>query len=207
MAPKISTHPGIMPDWMIRAECEGKDPSMITPFVPKCQDDQVISYGLSSFGYDVRLAPEFKLFKHNPYGTRDSLDPKRFDENCYTYIKGDYLTIPGHGFALGRTIEFMRVPRDVLILAVAKSTYARLGLVCGVTPIEPGFEGEVVLELSNTTNIPIKVYANEGICQFLFYRGAAECETSYGDRGGKYQGQKGIVTPRVKGILPIVPQD
>jgi dCTP deaminase len=161
-------------------------------------EEKIISYGTSSMGYDVRLAEEFRIFS-NVNST--VIDPKKFDERCLLVGElredddGKYVILPPNSYLLGRTPEYFRIPRDIMVIAIGKSTYARAGAIVNVTPIEPGFEGTVVIEVSNSTPLPLKVYANEGIAQFVFFRGDA-CETSYADRGGKYQGQRGVVLPK-----------
>jgi dCTP deaminase len=154
-------------------------------------DEKVISYGLSSYGYDVRCSNKFKLFTDI---NSSVIDPKNFKEENFIDIEGDYCIIPPNSFALSNTIETFKMPKDVIAIVLGKSTYARCGLVVNCTPIEPGWKGQVTLEFSNTTRSPIKVYANEGVAQFLFFRGN-ECHTSYGDRNGKYQNQMGITLP------------
>ena len=167
---------------------------MIEPFVEAQRRDGCISYGLSSFGYDARVADEFKIFTNV-----DSkiVDPKDFDPACFVDRKTDVCIIPPNSFALARTIERFRIPRDVLAICLGKSTYARCGIIVNVTPLEPEWEGHVTLEFSNTTSLPAKVYAGEGACQFLFLRGDRPCEVSYADRKGKYQDQVGVVPPRL----------
>lgn len=155
---------------------------------------KIVSYGLSSAGYDVRLAPTFKVF-NNLKPT--IIDPLNFDGDSLIETEGEYCIIPPNSYMLGHTIEIFDVPRDILIECVGKSTYARCGLLVGITPIEPGFKGQVVIEVANTTPLPVKVYANMGIAQFLFHRLDEPCETSYDDRGGKYQNQSGITLARV----------
>lgn len=154
----------------------------------------VISFGVSSYGYDVRVADEFKVFT-NVHGGR--VDPKNFDSKNYVDIKGPELVIPPNGFALARTVEYFRIPRNVLTICLGKSTYARCGIIVNVTPLEPEWEGHVTLEFSNTTNLPAVVYANEGVAQMLFLESDEDCDVSYKDRQGKYQGQTGVVTPRM----------
>lgn len=170
---------------------------MITPFEPGqvrgTPDKKIISYGVSSYGYDVRCAPEFKVFT-NVFGA--TVDPKDFDDKSFVDIKSDVCIIPPNSFALARTIEYFKIPRNVLTICLGKSTYARCGIIVNVTPLEPEWEGHVTLEFSNTTNLPAKIYANEGVAQMLFFESDEVCETSYKDRNGKYQGQTGIVTPR-----------
>lgn len=155
---------------------------------------KIISYGLSSYGYDVRMADEYKIFT-NVHGGR--VDPKNFDEKNYVDVTGPELVIPPNGFALARTMEYIRVPRNVIVVCLGKSTYARCGIIVNVTPLEPEWEGHVTLEFSNTTSLPAVVYPGEGVAQFLFLESDEECQTSYKDRGGKYQGQTGVVTPRM----------
>src|SRR5512132_1385344 len=168
--------------------------NMIDPFV----DDQVragvISYGVSSYGYDVRVGNEFKVFT-NVYNT--VVDPKNFDPQSFVDIKADVCIIPPNSFALAKTVEYFRIPRDVLTVCVGKSTYARCGLIVNVTPFEPEWEGYVTLEISNTTPLPAKVYANEGISQVLFFQSDEVCEVSYADKKGKYQKQGGLTLPRM----------
>ncbi|QED23592.1 dCTP deaminase [Candidatus Deianiraea vastatrix] len=155
---------------------------------------KVISYGVSSYGYDVRVGNEFKVFSNINSAI---IDPKNFSDECFVDKKGDFCIIPPNGFALGATVEYFKIPRDILIICVGKSTYARCGIIVNVTPIEPEFEGQVVLEFSNTTSLPVKLYANEGACQFVFFKANEPCDTSYKDKGGKYQGQTGITLPRM----------
>jgi len=154
---------------------------------------RVISYGVSSYGYDVRIGREFKIFTNVAHG--GIIDPKQFDDRVAVDHEGDFVIVPANGFVLARTMEFFNMPRDVTGIVLGKSTYARCGLVCIATPLEAGWSGEVVLEFANTTPTPIKLYAGEGAAQVLFFRGE-ECETSYADRNGKYQGQRGITLPR-----------
>lgn len=158
---------------------------------------RVISYGVSSYGYDTRVASEFKIFTNVNSAI---VDPKNFDEKCYVDVDGTedgYVIIPPNGFALARTVEYFRIPRDVLTICLGKSTYARCGIIVNVTPLEPEWEGHVVLEFSNTTNLPAKIYVNEGVAQFLFLQSDEACEISYKDRGGKYMGQTGVTLPRL----------
>ena len=172
---------------------------MITPFEPnqikekKGSDHKLISYGLSSYGYDVRCADEFKVFTNIHSAT---VDPKFFDNSSFIDIKKDECIIPPNSFALARTIEYFKIPRDVLTICLGKSTYARCGIIVNVTPLEPEWEGHVTLEFSNTTSLPAKIYANEGVAQMLFFQSDQACETSYKDRNGKYQGQKGVTLPK-----------
>ncbi len=167
---------------------------MINPFSEKQIRTGVISYGLSSYGYDLRVADEFKIFT-NVNST--IVDPKHFDERSFVGIQTDVAIIPPNSFALARSVEYFKIPRDVLTVCVGKSTYARCGIIVNVTPFEPEWEGFVTLEISNTTPLPARIYANEGLCQILFFQSDEVCETSYKDRGGKYQSQKGIVLPKL----------
>jgi len=155
--------------------------------------DRVISYGVSSYGYDVRCADEFKIFTnvHSKI-----VDPKNFDRDAFVDIKGDSCVIPPNSFALARTIEYFRIPRSILTVCLGKSTYARCGIIVNVTPLEPEWEGHVTLEFSNTTSLPAKIYANEGVAQMLFFESDEICDISYADRGGKYQGQTGVTLPK-----------
>lgn len=172
---------------------------MIEPFADKLVrrnggDQPVISYGLSSYGYDLRVADEFKVFT-NVFNT--VVDPKNFDPKSFVDVKTDVCIVPPNSFALARSIEYFRIPRDVLTLCVGKSTYARCGIIVNVTPFEPEWEGHVTLEISNTTPLPARIYAGEGLAQVLFLAAKEPCETSYADRGGKYQSQRGITVPRM----------
>lgn len=183
---------GIKPDhWIRKMALEHK---MIDPFVEGQVSKGVISYGLSSYGYDIRVTDEFKVFTnvHNSL-----VDPKNFDEKSFVEIKADECIIPPNSFALTRTVEYFRIPRSTVTICLGKSTYARCGIIVNVTPFEPEWEGHVTLEISNTTPIPAKIYANEGIAQVLFFEGDEECEVSYADKKGKYQKQMGITTPRI----------
>ena len=155
--------------------------------------EKLISYGVSSYGYDVRCADEFKVFTNIHSAT---VDPKAFDERSFVDVKGEYCIIPPNSFALARTVEYFRIPRNVLTICLGKSTYARCGIIVNVTPLEPEWEGHVTLEFSNTTNLPAKIYAHEGVAQMLFLESDEVCETSYKDRGGKYMGQRGVTLPR-----------
>lgn len=183
---------GLKPDHWIRKMA--LEHGMIEPFVESQVRQGVISYGLSSYGYDIRVADEFKIFT-NVYST--VVDPKQFDPKSMVDFKGDVCVIPPNSFALARTVEYFRVPRDVLCVCLGKSTYARCGIIVNITPFEPGWEGYVTLEISNTTPLPAKIYANEGIAQVLFFEADEPCEVSYDERKGKYQGQQGIVLPRL----------
>ncbi len=193
----------IRPDHWIRKMA--LEHGMIEPFEPQLVREnkdaagelkpleRVISYGTSSYGYDVRCAPEFKVFT-NIYG--GIVDPKKFDPKAYVDIVDDSCIIPPNSFALARTVEYFRIPRDTLVICLGKSTYARCGIIVNVTPLEPEWEGQVTLEFSNTTNLPARIYANEGVAQMLFFQSDDICETSYRDRGGKYQGQLGVTLPK-----------
>lgn len=167
---------------------------MIDPFVDGQMRDGVISYGLSSYGYDIRVSDEFKIFTNVHSAV---VDPKNFTPQSFIDYKGKVCVIPPNSFVLAQTVEYFRIPRDVLTICVGKSTYARCGLIVNVTPFEPEWEGNVTLEISNTTPLPARVYANEGIAQVLFFRADETCEISYADRKGKYQGQKTIMLPRI----------
>src|SRR5579862_1120629 len=167
---------------------------MINPFSEKQVRDGVISYGLSSYGYDLRVADEFKIFT-NVNST--IVDPKHFDEKSFVTVQTDICIVPPNSFALARSVEYFKIPRTVLTICVGKSTYARCGIIVNVTPFEPEWEGFVTLEISNTTPLPARIYANEGLCQILFFESDEICETSYADRKGKYQAQKGIVLPKL----------
>ena len=170
------------------------DHDMINPFSEKQVGAGVISYGLSSYGYDLRVADEFKIFTNI---NSTVVDPKQFDERSFVTQRADVAIIPPNSFALARSVEYFKIPRDCITICVGKSTYARCGIIVNVTPFEPEWEGFVTLEISNTTPLPAKIYANEGLCQILFFQSDEECETSYADRKGKYQSQKGIVLPKV----------
>lgn len=185
----------IKPDRWIRQMAQTQ--SMIEPFIPgqvrENEGKRIISYGTSSYGYDVRCADEFKVFTNI---NSVIVDPKNFDPASFVDIKSDVCIIPPNSFALARTVEYFRIPRRVLTICLGKSTYARCGIIVNVTPLEPEWEGHVTLEFSNTTPLPAKIYANEGVAQFLFLESDEECETSYKDRGGKYQGQRGVTLPK-----------
>jgi dCTP deaminase len=183
---------GLQPDRWIRQMAQQK--GMIEPFADSQVRDGVISYGISSYGYDIRVANEFKIFT-NVYNT--IVDPKHFDPRSLVDYKGDICIIPPNSFALGRTVEYFRIPRDVLTICLGKSTYARCGIIVNVTPFEPEWEGYVTLEISNTTPLPAKIYANEGIAQVLFFVADAPCDISYADKKGKYQAQQNIVLPKL----------
>ncbi len=170
---------------------------MISPYekslVRERDGRKVISYGTSSYGYDVRVADEFKIFTNINSAV---VDPKHFDDKSFVDFKGEVCIIPPNSFALARTVEYFKIPRDVLTICLGKSTYARCGIIVNVTPLEPEWEGHVTLEFSNTTTLPARIYANEGVAQVIFLRADEVCETSYKDRGGKYQGQRGVTLPR-----------
>jgi dCTP deaminase len=170
---------------------------MIDPFVESSKMEghlDAISYGLSSYGYDARVADEFKIFTNVDSAV---VDPKNFSAKSFVDRQTDVCIVPPNSFALARTVEYFRIPRDVLVVCLGKSTYARCGIVVNVTPLEPEWEGHVTIEISNTTPLPAKIYANEGIAQFLFFQGNEPCETSYKDKKGKYQGQTGVTLPRL----------
>ena len=179
-------------DREIREYCQKQQ--MITPFSDRLNSKGVISWGLSSMGYDIRVADEFKVFT-NVWNT--VVDPKAFDPRSFVDIKGSECIVPPNSFALARTVEYFRIPRNVLTVTMGKSTYARCGIIVNVTPFEPEWEGFAVLEISNTTPLPAKIYANEGIAQVLFFASEEACEISYGDRKGKYQKQQSIVLPKI----------
>ncbi|MEI6558110.1 MAG: dCTP deaminase [Rhodospirillaceae bacterium] len=182
----------IMPDSWIRDMALTR--GMIEPFVEQQKKEGVISYGLSSYGYDARVSNEFKIFTNVDSAI---VDPKNFSEAGFVSRDVDVCVIPPNSFALARSVEYFRVPRDVLVICLGKSTYARCGLIVNVTPLEPEWEGHVTLEISNTTPLPAKVYANEGLCQFLFLKGDSPCEISYADRAGKYMHQRGVTLPKL----------
>jgi dCTP deaminase len=185
----------IKSDRWIREMSEQHD--MIAPFAPSQvrthQGEKIISYGTSSYGYDIRCANEFKIFTNI---NSIIVDPKNFDEKSFVDFTGDVCIIPPNSFALARTVEYFKIPRNVLTICLGKSTYARCGIIVNVTPFEPEWEGYVTLEFSNTTPLPAKIYANEGVAQVLFFEGDEVCEVSYKDRGGKYQGQVGVTLPK-----------
>tara|TARA_Y100000031_G_scaffold40119_1_gene46142 strand:- start:753460 stop:754083 length:624 start_codon:yes stop_codon:yes gene_type:complete len=191
----LQSAPGIMPDHWIREQAQNN--GMIEPFVEKQNREKngqkIISYGLSSYGYDAKCADEFMIFTNVDNAI---VDPKAFSQQSFVERKTDVCVIPPNSFVLTRTVEYFRIPKDVLVVCLGKSTYARCGLIVNVTPLEPGWEGHVTLEISNTTPLPAKVYANEGIAQFLFFKGSSPCEVNYADRAGKYMGQKGVTLPR-----------
>ncbi|MFZ4116286.1 MAG: dCTP deaminase [Chthoniobacterales bacterium] len=186
----------VQPDHWIRKMA--LEHGMIEPFVEQqvrvTNEKKIISYGLSSYGYDLRVADEFKVFT-NVFNT--VVDPKNFDDRSFVDIKTDVCIVPPNSFALARSIEYFRIPRDVLTICVGKSTYARCGIIVNVTPFEPEWEGHVTLEISNTTPLPARIYADEGLAQVVFFQAASPCEKSYADRHGKYMKQCGITIPRV----------
>jgi dCTP deaminase len=167
---------------------------MIDPFVERQKREGTISYGLSSYGYDARVSDEFLVFTNVDSAL---VDPKNFDPKSFVERKGPVCIIPPNSFALARTVEYFHIPRDVLVICLGKSTYARCGIIVNVTPLEPEWEGHVTLEFSNTTPLPAKIYAHEGACQFLFLKGDQPCEVSYADRAGKYMGQRGVTLPKL----------
>jgi dCTP deaminase len=184
---------GVMPDSWIRTRA--LNDRMIEPFEEKLSRDGVISYGLSSYGYDARVSNEFKIFTNVDSAT---VDPKDFSNKGFVDRKADVCIIPPNSFVLAHTVEYFRIPRDVLVICVGKSTYARCGIIVNVTPLEPEWEGHVTLEFSNTTPLPAKIYANEGACQFLFFKADKVCDISYADRCGKYMKQTGVTLPKVE---------
>ncbi len=182
----------IQPDTWIKKMCE--EHNMIEPFLDHQVSEGKISYGLSSMGYDVRISDEYRIFTN----VNSSLvDPKNFSDDNFIERKGPYCIIPPNSFVLAKTIEYFRIPKDVLCICVGKSTYARTGIICNVTHIENEFEGNIVIELSNTTPLPAKIYANEGVAQFIFLKGNEKPEVTYADRKGKYMGQTGVTLPKV----------
>ena len=182
----------LMPDRWIREMA--RERGMIDPFVETQQRQGVISYGLSSYGYDARVAPEFRVFTNVDSAV---IDPKDFSTQSFVERHGPHCVIPPNSFALARTVEYFRIPHDVLVICLGKSTYARCGRSVNVTPLEPAWEGHVTLEISNTPPLPARIYADEGICQFLFLKGEGPCEVTYADRAGKYQGQRGVTLPKL----------
>ncbi|MFL2770186.1 MAG: dCTP deaminase [Rhodospirillaceae bacterium] len=182
----------VMPDSWIRTMA--MEQGMIEPFNDRLAHDGVISYGLSSYGYDARVSDEFKIFTNVDNAV---VDPKDFSTQGFVDRKVDNCVIPPNSFALARTVEFFRIPRGVLVICLGKSTYARCGIIVNVTPLEPEWEGHVTLEFSNTTPLPARIYANEGACQFIFLKGDSVCDVSYADRKGKYQGQQGVTLPKL----------
>ncbi len=183
----------IRPDhWIRKMALEER---MIEPFEEGLVSKGVVSYGISSYGYDIRIADEFKIFTNI---NSSVVDPKRFDPDSFVDFQGDVCIIPPNSFALARSMEYFRIPRSTLVICVGKSTYARCGIITNVTPLEPEWEGHLTLEISNTTPLPAKIYANEGIAQLLFFESDAPCEISYADRAGKYQAQTGVTVPRIE---------
>ena len=174
-----------------------QDHGMIEPFEPgqvkRNGGERLVSYGTSSYGYDIRCSREFKIFTNI---NCTIVDPKKFDEKSFVDFTGDVCIIPPNSFALARTVEYFRIPRNVLTICLGKSTYARCGIIVNVTPLEPEWEGHVTLEFSNTTPLPAKIYANEGVAQVIFLESDEVCDVSYKDRGGKYQGQRGVTLPK-----------
>ena len=183
---------GIMPDSWIRKMALEKN--MIDPFIDKLEKQNVLSYGLSSYGYDARVSSNFKIFTNVNSAT---VDPKKFSESSFVDRDVSHCVIPPNSFALARTIEHFKIPKETLVICVGKSTYARCGIIVKVTPLEPEWEGHVTLEFSNTTPLPAKIYANEGAAQFLFFKGDQVCDLSYADRKGKYMFQKGVTLPKL----------
>jgi dCTP deaminase len=181
---------GLLPDWQIERDIK------IEPFAEGAARPGVISYGVTSYGYDVRVGRHFKVFT-NVYGA--VIDPKDFSTNAFVDIEGDFCIIPPNSFALAETVEYFEIPRDILCVCLGKSSIARCGIIVNVTPLEPEWRGKITIEISNTTPLPAKIYANEGIAQILFFRADAVCRTSYADKKGKYQDQKGLTLPFVIG--------
>ncbi len=179
---------GLLADWQIRKQVK------IEPFADEAHRPGVVSFGVSSYGYDVRVGRSFKVFT-NVYGA--IIDPKKFDPSAFVDIEADSCIIPPNSFALAETVEYFEIPRDMLAICLGKSTYARCGIIVNVTPLEPEWRGKITIEISNTTPLPAKIYANEGIAQILFFRADEVCEKSYGDKKGKYQDQKGLTLPFV----------
>jgi dCTP deaminase len=181
---------GVLPDWLIQRDIK------IEPFAAEAARPGVISYGVSSYGYDVRVGRRFKVFTNVRCTV---VDPKHFDKDSFVDLEADYCLIPPNSFALAETVEYLEIPRDMLAVCLGKSTYARCGIIVNITPLEPEWRGKITIEISNTTPLPAKIYANEGIAQILFLRAEAVCRTSYGDKRGKYQDQKGLTLPFVVG--------
>lgn len=184
---------GVLPDWQIQRDIK------IEPFVEGISREGKISYGVTSYGYDVRVGRRFKVFTNVRCAV---VDPKNFDPASFVDIEGDSCLIPPNSFALAETVETFEIPRDVLAICVGKSTYARCGIIVNVTPLEPEWRGKITIEISNTTPLPAKIYAGEGIAQIIFLRSEAVCRTSYADKKGKYQDQKGLTLPFVVGSQP-----
>ncbi len=192
VASALAAAPGVKADrWIRKMALEHR---MIEPFCDRQVREGVISYGLSSYGYDLRIADEFRIFTNI---NSTIVDPKHFDTKSLVDFRGPVCIIPPNSFALGRSVEYFRIPREVITICVGKSTYARCGIITNVTPFEPEWEGYVTLEISNTTPLPARIYANEGIAQVLFFAGAEQCERSYADKKGKYQGQTEVTLPRI----------
>ena len=177
--------------WIKRMSINNK---MIEPFVESNVRKDVVSYGLSSYGYDIRVSDEYKIFTNI---NNSIIDPKKFDDKSFVNFKGDVCVVPANSFALARSIEYFKIPRNVLTICLGKSTYARCGIIVNVTPFEPEWEGYVTLEISNTTPLPAKIYSNEGLCQVIFFESDEDCEVSYKDKSGKYQSQVGITLPKL----------
>ena len=177
--------------WIRKMSIEKK---MINPF-SEDSTKEVISFGLSSYGYDIRVSDEYKIFTNI---NNSIIDPKNFDDKSFVNYKGDVCIVPANSFALARSVEYFRIPRNILTICLGKSTYARCGIIVNVTPFEPEWEGHVTLEISNTTPLPAKIYSNEGLCQVLFFESDEICEKSYLDKNGKYQSQTGITLPKIK---------
>ena len=182
----------VMPDHWIREMAKTK--GMIEPFIEAQKREGVISYGVSSYGYDARVSREFKIFTNVDSAV---VDPKEFNSNSFVDRETDVCIIPPNSFALARTMEYFRIPRDILVICLGKSTYARCGIIVNVTPLEPEWEGHVTLEFSNTTPLPARIYAGEGACQFLFLKADSVCDVSYADRAGKYMKQRGVTLPKL----------
>jgi dCTP deaminase len=181
---------GVLPDWQIERDIK------IEPFAAEQKRPGVISFGVTSYGYDVRVSRQFKVFTNALCAT---VDPKNFDPRSFVDFEGEYCLIPPNSFALAETVEHLEIPRDVIAICVGKSTYARCGIIVNVTPLEPEWRGKITIEISNTTPLPAKIYAGEGIAQILFFRSEAVCRTSYADKKGKYQDQIGLTLPFVAG--------
>jgi dCTP deaminase len=184
---------GVLPDWLIQRDIK------IEPFAEGSLRPGVISYGVSSYGYDVRVGRRFKVFTNVRCTV---VDPKNFDPASFVDVEGDDCLIPPNSFALAETVEYLEIPRDVIAVCLGKSTYARCGIICNITPLEPEWRGRVTIEISNTTPLPAKIYAGEGIAQILFLRAEEVCRVSYRDKRGKYQDQKGLTLPFVEGEKP-----
>ncbi len=182
---------GILPDWAIKQYVK------IEPFADGAPRPGVVSFGSSSFGYDVRLGSTFKLFSA-VHAEGLIVDPKKINDKAFVTVENDYCVIPPNHYALGESLEYFEIPRDVTVLCVGKSTYARCGVIANVTPLEASWRGKITIEISNSTPLPVKVYANEGICQLLFFRASAPCDVSYAEKSGVYQDQKGLTLPTVR---------